>query len=199
MQTPERARMDRRQRWRSGLRVLVLGMVLGMLQFLLLLGAAKLQPAVVNLNEGLFGALLPWWPFVAVAVFLSLLFPAVASFLAALQSGGTSSWTGIGILVGCIGFSVMVLASWVTLQLAPPPSSPPACLPNCGGVGQIAGAEIGASYAAAATIFGLFWNAMAGAVGGGLGGWMGDTLRERRANRSPWSSDAGAEQRKPIM
>lgn len=111
---------SRWRRWLRWGRVLLLGMVLGMLQFLLLTQAAALEQWSASSL-----------PAVAIGALLYLLIPALAGFLAARQSGGASSGTGSGCLVGGIGLLAIAVASILANALTPPPPPPPPCPPDC--------------------------------------------------------------------
>ena len=130
--------------WWSRGRILVLGMVLGLVEFPLLS-----QPH--------------WWAaLVALIVLLYLLIPAFAGYMVARHSRDTSSGRRAGCLVG--GISFLALAG--TIALFPPPDLPPpsgefqflsslnspmflisGILP-CGGLGSAVGGMLGGAIGA---------------------------------------------------
>jgi len=173
----------RQRRWRRRGRVLLLGVVLGLIQGLLALGWGWL----------------PHWPFawmlfVALSLFFYLFLPAVEGFLAARQSGAASSASSPGCLVGGIGFLVIALAAAVTLLVMPPmvrTSCPPGetCNDKAG-----AGFVVGFATFLIQVIIIIFFllEGMAGAIGGLLGGWIGGVLGQKRAAMSRQRGETAA-------
>lgn len=159
-----RARQCRRRRTA---RVLLLGLVLGLLQVLLLLGLSALQAPIKPASLG-------WW-WLLVGALPYLLLPALAGFLAARQPTGAESPVGEGCLVGSIGVLLPTIAGVVIaviqLTIAPPEDTCSSPLGICHT------AFPGLIWAAVLLL--VFLLGVGGVVGGLLGGWLGGLLGKR--------------------
>jgi hypothetical protein len=156
-----------RSRWHSWLRwgrVLLLGVLLGLLQTLLFFQAQALnQWSTSSLTS------------ICLVALGYLLLPALEGFLTSRQSDHLSGGIGTGCLVGVMGFLIAALSISIWA----------ASLPNtCGSGAAIACGGIAAS--GRAIIFSLLlWEGVGGVIGGLIGGGIGAILGERRVPASP--------------
>jgi hypothetical protein len=151
------------RRWLRWGRVLLFGVLLGLLQMLLLTQGAGLAQWSAS-----------WLPAIALGALLYGLIPALEGFLTSRWKGDASSGQRAGCLVGGIGFLVIALTEAGKLALTPPP----ACKSFCQ---DLSGPLYVVSVAVAA---------YGGAVGGRLGGWIGGILGHKWATRSRRDSES---------
>jgi hypothetical protein len=171
----------RQRRWRGWGRVLLLGVVLGIIEGLLILG------------WGLQHWSLAWMLVVGLGLCFYLFIPAVEGFLAARQSGKAFSASGTGCLVGGMGFLVLALAvagALLVLPLTVRTDCPQG--ETCSRVDTGYAVGLGTFYFKSMIIAFLMIEGLAGGIGGVLGGWIGGVLGQQRAARSSPRGDASA-------
>jgi hypothetical protein len=135
---------------------------------------------------------IPAWTFASeflrevLGTLLYLLLPALASFLAARQSGDASSGLVSGCLVSGVGFLILVVVFALVTMISP------GCYP---GLGEDCGDGFGGEFVAGigGTMMTLLLvEGVGGVIGSLVGGWFGGSLGERWATRSHERSRSAA-------